>query len=245
MREKIIIIIIIITVITGIWGAGEARAQEMRSQNFIINGGNFNMTSGEKASQNFKLADVVGQTAAGMFLAKGYAVKTGFMNTSAGQSFSFSVNPSTIDFGTLTPNNPVEKSLQISVSNGNATGYSVRVSENQPLSTMAGAEIPDTVCNDTSSNICNINQASEWKNNSVYGFGYRITGRTTPQDFNKELFYRPFPANRSNDPTILIMQSTAKKVMDQSKMTLRVNIGPNQPVGQYRNVLIFSALVGI
>ncbi len=203
------------------------------------------MTSGHKSSQNFKLEDVVGQTNAGIFISKGYIIQTGFMNSSAGQSFSFSVNPSVVDFGSLRPNTPVEKTLRIIVGNGNATGYSVRVSENQPLATLAGAEIPDTICDNPTSVVCNISQASSWKENTSYGFGYRITGRTVPQDFNKESFFRPLPANRKNDPSILIMQSVAKSVVDQGNMTLRVNVGPNQPVGQYRNVLIFSALVGV
>ncbi len=228
------------------FGAGEIHAQEMRSQNFILNGGNFNMTSGHKASQNFKLEDVVGQTNAGIFISKGYVIQTGFMNASAGQSFSFSVNPSVVDFDILKPNTPVEKTLRIIVSNGNSSGYSVRVSENQPLATLAGAEIPDTACDGASGGgVCIISQASNWKENTSYGFGYRITGRTAPQDFNKEFFFRPLPANRHNDPAVLIMQSAAKSVVDQGNMTLRVNIGPNQPVGQYRNVLVFSALVGI
>src|SRR3989338_10892061 len=37
-----------------------AAAQVMSSENFVLQGGNFNMTSGNKESQNFKLSDVVG-----------------------------------------------------------------------------------------------------------------------------------------------------------------------------------------
>lgn len=238
---SVIIIIIFITFISDL----SANAQEMQSQNFKIQGGNFNMTSGNKASQNYKLSDVVGQTAAGLFASKGYLIQAGFLNAAAGEALSFSVYPSVADFGNLTPNNPVERSLRITIGNGNATGYSVRVSENQPLSTLAGAEIADTVCNSGKDGACTIISAAKWSDNSSYGFGYKISGRTIPQDFNKESFYRPFPATRRNENPILIMQSAAKKVVDQATMTLRINIGPNQPVGQYRNVLSFSALVGI
>ena len=42
-----------------------ANAQEMSSQNFKVQGGNFSITSGSKASENFRLTDLVGQTAAG------------------------------------------------------------------------------------------------------------------------------------------------------------------------------------
>ncbi len=239
-KIKIITVITVITVILG--GARSARAQNMSSQNFRIEGGNFNMTSGNKESQNFKLSDVVGQTAAGIFASKGYIIQAGFLNGAAGTAISLSVYPAVVDFGTLIPNNPVEKSLRITISNGNATGYTVRVSENQPLMTLAGAEITDTVCD--AKKPCSLTQAAFWGNNQT-GFGYHMTGRTIPQDFGKDDFYRPFPATRRNEQPALIMQSQAKRVIDQANMTLRVHIDQNQPVGQYRNVLSFSALVGI
>jgi len=246
-KRKIIIVVIVITVITVIMGCArrEAGAQEMRSQNFVIEGGNFNMTSGNKTSQNFKLSDVVGQVAAGIFASKGYIIQSGFMNSYAGQAIAFSVFPSVIDFGDLKVGNPVEKTLTITIANGNATGYTVRVVENQPLSTLAEAEIPDTICDGGKTGICTYNQGAVWTNNKTYGFGYRIQGRTIPQDFQKEGVYRPFPASRRNEQPILIMQSQAKKVVDQGTMNLKVNVKPDQAVGQYRNVLSFSALVGI
>lgn len=221
---------------------GTAIAQNMSSQNFRIEGGNFNMTSGNKASQNFKLSDVVGQTAAGIFASKGYIIQAGFLNGAAGTAISLSVNPAVVDFGTLTANSPIEKSLRITISNGNATGYTIRVSENQPLTTLAGAEIIDTACD--AKNPCTAASASKWSQNQT-GFGYKMIGRTIPQDFNKDGYYRPFPATKRNDQPALIMQSQAKRVVDQATMTLRVNVNQNQPVGQYRNVLSFSALVGI
>lgn len=222
--------------------ARSARAQDMSSQNFRIEGGNFNMTSGNKESQNFKLSDVVGQTAAGIFASKGYLIQAGFLNSAAGTAISLSVYPAVVDFGTLTAGSPMEKSLRITISNGNATGYTVRVSENQPLATLAGAEITDTACD--TKKPCSLTQAASWGKNQT-GFGFRMTGRTIPQDFGKDDFYRPFPATRRNEQPTLIMQSQAKRVIDQATMTLRVLVDQNQPVGQYRNVLSFSALVGI
>lgn len=222
-----------------------AFAQDMSSQNYKLDGGNFNMTSGNKSSTNFKLSDVVGQTAAGIFASKGYIIQAGFLNGAAGETFSFSVIPSLADFGELTPNNPVEKTLRITISNGNATGYSVRASENQPLSTLAGAQITDTVCN-SGITPCTINQTARWNQNTAYGFGFHMTGRTVPKDFTQaDTLFRPFAATARNESPIVIMQSEAKKVVDQATMTLRLNIGPNQAVGQYRNVLSFSALVGV
>lgn len=222
-----------------------AQAQEMRSQNFVINGGNFNMTSGNKSSTNFKLSDVVGQTAAGLFVSKGYYIQAGFLNSAAGAIFSFSVTPNVVDFGNLNPNIPVAKTVQITIANGDTNGYSVRASENQPLTTSAGAEILDATCDGGKTGICTQTQAAKWASNGSYGFGYRMAGLTVPKDFGTDGFFRPFPATRRNEQPILIMQSQAKKVTDTATMTMRVNIDFNQPVGQYRNVISFTALAGI
>ncbi len=219
-------------------------AQEMSSQNFKIQGGNFNMTSGEKASTNFKLTDVVGQTAAGLFASKGYLIQAGFLNAAAGEVFSFTVIPPVVDFGSLLPNVPIEKQLTIKIENGNVPGYIVKVAENQPLSTSVGSEILDTAC-DTAKNPCTTSQASEWIKNTTYGFGYRMTGMTVSTDFAKDGFYRPFPATRRNEQAAVIMQSKARKVKDEANMTLRLNISPEQPVGVYKNVLSFTAIAGI
>lgn len=218
-------------------------AQEMNSQNYKISGGNFNMTSGNKASSQFKLSDVVGQTAAGTFTSKGFILNAGFLNGAAGEIFSFSVTPPLIDFGELLPNTPIEKTIRLTISNGNVPGYTITGSENQSLSTAVGAEIVDTAC-DTGSN-CTITNANKWDLNTTYGFGYRITGKTVPTDFNKEGFYRPFPGTIRNEKGAIIMQSKAKKVVDQATMTLKLNTGKQQPVGQYQNVLSFTAIAGI
>lgn len=219
-------------------------AEEMSSQNYQIQGANLNMTSGNKSSTNFKLSDVVGQTAAGLFASKGFIIQAGFLNGAAGETFSFKVSPLTLDYGDLTPNAPKEKEITMSIVTGNFPGYSVRAIENLPPTTTALAEILDTVC-DAPQSPCTAIQGALWIKNSTYGFGYRLSGRTVPQDFYKDGIYRPFPASRRNEQPVLVMQSQAKKVKDSATMNVKINIGPNQPVGQYRNVLSFTALAGI
>jgi len=219
----------------------------MSSTNFRLEGGNFNITSGNKSSTNYKLSDVVGQTASSVFTSKGFIIRSGFGNSYAGATFAFSVSPALVDFGVLSPNIPVEKEVRISIANGNATGYNVKVSQNQPLSTSVGAQIPDTVCdsNPPAGEPCTKTTASRWTQNASYGFGYKMNGKTVVADLLKDNFYRPFAATRRNEQPVLIMESHAKKVVDQATMTLRLVVGPNQPVGQYRNVITFTAMVGI
>ena len=64
-------------------------------------------------------------------------------------------------------------------------------------------------------------------------------------DFEKEGFYRPFPATRRNEQAAVIMQSQARKVKDEANMTLRLNISREQPVGVYKNVISFTAIAGM
>lgn len=237
-------LICVFVIIIAIFLTQKAKAQEMNSQNFKIQGGNFNMTSGEKSSTNFKLSDVVGQTAAGVFASKGYIIQAGFLNAAAGEVFSFTVVPAVVDFGNLLPNVAMEKTVEIAIANGNVPGYIVKAAENQPLSTSVGSEIPDTVC-DLPDKPCTTAAASSWVKNTTYGFGYRLSGMTVPIDFGKEGYFRPFPATRRNEQPALIMQSQAAKVTDKATMTLRLAIGREQPVGLYRNVISFTAIAGI
>ncbi len=221
-----------------------ANAQVMKSENFVLQGGNFNMTSGNKESQNFKLSDVVGQVAAGIFTSKGFIINAGFLNGAAGTFLNFSVSPTLADFGQLTAETPVTRDLTIKIANGNYPGYIVKASQNQPLKTFVEAEIPDTAC-DSSDNPCTKAQGTLWQSPTSYGFGYRMSGRTVPTDFLHANYFRPFPATRKNEQPVIVMQSQAKKVTDEGKMHLNLNVSKDQPVGQYRNVISFTAIAGI
>ena len=202
------------------------------------------MTSGNKESQNFKLSDVVGQVAAGVFTSKGFIINAGFLNGAAGTFLNFSVSPTTADFGALTSDTPVTRDLTIKIANGNYPGYIVKASQNQPLKTTVEAEIPDTAC-DSSDNPCTKAQGTLWQSLTSYGFGYRMSGRTVPSDFLNDNYFRPFPATRKSEQPVIVMQSQAKKVTDEGKMHLKLNVSKNQPVGQYRNVISFTAIAGI
>lgn len=219
-------------------------AQEMESQNFKIQGGNFNMTSGNKASTNFRLSDIVGQTAATIFASKGYIIQSGFLNSAGAGIFYFSVTPQTVDFGNLTPDSPQVRLVTIKIANGDVPGYIVKAAENQPMTTTAEATIPDTIC-DEAKNTCTPKKASLWQKTTAYGFGYRMDGKTVPKDFSKDGYLRSFAATRRNEEPEAVMQTQARKVTDLATMTLKVNVSRSQPVGQYRNVISFTAIAGI
>ena len=246
IKYKVLTLLIIISILNSKFLIlNSVNAQEMSSQNFKVQGGNFNMTSGEKSSCNFKLSDIVGQTAAGQFSSKGYYLQAGFQNSALGSIFSFTVSPTIIDFGLLTPDLPVVKSLQLTIANGDVLGYQVAVSENQPLSTTAQAEIADTVCDAENDIPCSAGKSAKWIDNKSYGLGYHVFAKTAPQDFADDNSFRPFPSSSRNETQVVILQSQSKNVKDSALMTVKVNIGPNQPVGNYRNVINFTAVAGI
>ena len=53
-------------------------AQRFSSPSYLINWGNFNLTSGSKTSPNYRLTDTVGQNAPGYSEGDSLAVKAGF-----------------------------------------------------------------------------------------------------------------------------------------------------------------------
>src|SRR3989344_246084 len=115
LNSEFIIFSFIISFIiySAVCGIPQVNAQEMNSQNFKIQGGNLNLTAGSKASTNYRLTDVVGQTVANTFTSKGYVVNAGFLNSAAAPPFLFTVSPAVVDFGILSPAVPVERSITL------------------------------------------------------------------------------------------------------------------------------------
>lgn len=240
MRKIIFIIIVMLTI-----SQSRALAQSMSSENYQIQGGDFNIGGGQSTSENFKLSDSIGQSAALEFTAKGYIVRSGFQNSQALSSLTFSVSPNSIDFGPLLWQKPQEKSLILSVANGNSTGYIVKVAQNRNLTSLNEAEIPDTLCSTDKKNFCKQDKADAWTSGESYGFGYRMEGKNVPEDFYGDFNFRPFPAIAKKEPYQIILESNLTKVNDTAKMILKINISQSQPVGVYRNILSFTALPGL
>ena len=79
-------------------------AQRFSSPSYLINWGNFNLTSGSKTSPNYRLTDTVGQNAPGYSEGDGMAVKAGFQYIyDTFDYLNFTIDKLLIDFGTLEP----------------------------------------------------------------------------------------------------------------------------------------------
>lgn len=234
--------IVILLFVFYIFNFSWVSAQEMSSPNFKIQGGNFNITSGEKSSGKYKLTDTVGQTIANQFASKGYVIQSGFQNSFLGSTFNLTISPTSIDFGQLFPGSFNEKNMNVRVANGQTPGYIIKFAQNHLLTFVSGSTIANTACNLDTKKICSKEKASQWSDVKVYGFGYRVIGKTAANDFDKEQYFRPFPSTDNNEEPVTIMESKQKNANDSAGIILRVNPSSSQPVGLYTNTLTFEAI---
>jgi len=237
-KIKFIIVIIVITVIiTQLCHAQSA----IRSPNYKIDWPNVNMGAGLPYSETYKMGVTMGQTAPGLYSSTGYKIRAGFQYIHSIIPFSFSISDISIDFGSLTPGVPVTQTNTLTVSVGGAGGYVVKVSENNPLKSTAGATIPDTIC-DGGANTCTETTAKPWTSNSAYGFGFNMSGTDIPSDFVDSTYFRQFADRNSDEQPQTIMNGTNVGRNKQATVTYKVNISSLQPAGRYENILSFIAI---
>jgi len=132
----------LILALSRILSPSEVISQEMKSETYTIQGGNFNMSLGTIYSENFRLTDLVGNSQSQIFTAKGFFAQSGFLNSAASDSFSFSTSPPAISFAKPQSSKMQEKSLRLTVSNSNLLGYSITTYQNQPLTTVQKSRTP-------------------------------------------------------------------------------------------------------
>lgn len=224
-----------------------ASAQTMSNSQYIIKMGNLNTASGLGTNSQYNLNETVGQTTSGLYTGTNYTVKAGFQYIRGVKtSFSFTISQNLIDFGTLTPTNPVTRTTNLTVSSG-SSGFSVIASENQPLKSSTST-IPDTSCDNGD---CTPLRATQWTGTLTYGFGYRcddLQGTNCSSDFSNPFagpktssFYKPFPLSPSAQT---IMSSTKGGSGNKSQITYKINVSSAQPNGTYTNMVTYIASPG-
>lgn len=228
-----------------------ASAQTMSNDDYIIKMQGFNATSGVNANSNYNLRSTTGGYSPASSEGVNYKVATGFENLEAALPFSVSLSSSLIDFGILSPTNPIIRTLDLNINSSTTYGYSVLAFENESLAMIPPTEsgsalaskifIPDTTCD---SGLCGIRSASEWTNILTYGFGYRcdnLAGTGCDNSFNKTGFYKRLPNISNNDDPAFIMAGFGS---DNQKVRLsyKVNISGTQSPGTYSNVITYIAV---
>lgn len=214
-----------------------AYAQTMSNSQYKIKQGNLNTTGGLGTNSQYKLNQTLGETGAGLYSGTNYKVKAGFEYYKQSPiPFSFSISNNLIDFGVITPTNPVTRTTDLTIS-APAGGFSVTASQDKPLTSPNGI-IPDTSCDNSS---CNTNKAGPWTSSLTYGFGYRCNLTDCSSDFLNPTFYKPFAASPSAQT---VLTSTVAGSARKSRVTYKVNVPGTQSQGVYSNVVTYIAIPG-
>lgn len=222
--------------------AQQVSALKMTSDDYTILEGNLNSAAGRPTSSTYKLGITVGELGPGLYSGTNYKVRAGFQYIHSIIRFNFSISSVLIDFGTLTPTNPVTRTQTLTVSNGSAHGYTVTASENRPLQVDAtGAQIPDTTC-DTGT--CTESTSALWSNTLTYGFGYRcdnVSGTDCATGFTTADYYKQFANLNASETPQSVMTGANVGRNKQTQITYKANISGTQPGGIYKNIITYIA----
>ncbi|MDP2585605.1 MAG: hypothetical protein Q8P29_01860 [Candidatus Levybacteria bacterium] len=251
LRRYFFAILIILNTLYFILNAGMAQAQTMSNDNYIIKMQGFNAFSGVTGGEDYKLRSTVGDLSPVVGEGVNFKVKTGFENLASASPFSILLSSSLVDFGILSPTNPIIRTVDLTMNSLTAYGYSVLVFENEPLVSIPSSEansaaasktfIPDTACDNGQ---CSAENAAQWSNALTYGFGYRcdnVTGADCDISFDKANFYKHFPDIANNDdpqPLMVGIGSNNK----QTRISYKVNVSGTQAQGVYSNVITYIAI---
>lgn len=216
-----------------------AEAQsKVESTNYKITLPNLNMGAGLPNSSSYNLGVTMGQTAPGLYTSTSYKVRAGFWYIKSIIPFSFSISDFSIEFGSLVPGTPSTLTNTLTVSAGGAGGYTVKASENKPLTSTSNNTIPDTTCD---AGGCSQTTAGVWSQNTTYGFGFNMSGNDIPADFIDSTYFRQFADRNAGESAQTVMSSANVGRSRQATVTYKVNVSNIQAAGNYQNILMFVA----
>lgn len=214
-----------------------AHAITMSNTNWILRGGNFNQVSGQDLSSSlYSLGFTSGELGVGLYTGTNYKVKAGFQYLRP-FAFAFTISGTEVNFGTVTPGEPILRTSTITVSNRSAYGYQVTAFEKHQLRVYStGSMIPDTTC-DTGT--CTETTSAAWSSLLTYGFGYRcdnVSGTDCASGFAVPTSYKQF-ADLEKSETAQAVMSGATGTGLSSQITYKLNISGTQAAGKYYTVI--------
>lgn len=224
---------------------GENDTPNMISNSYMIQFGNFNVTSGEKESASYNVTDTVGQVGSGPYGQYGvssYFVGGGFQYIYQIAKFSFRISKLGIELGTLTPGIHNTDSHNIAVTAVGASGYNVYAYEAHRLRHSDGTTfIPDTTCN---AGTCTHTTAQLWTTLTVPGFGFNVQGNDIPADFVNGNYFRSFADNSLGETMQTVMSSPNIGRNRTAVVTYKAGVSGDQSAGNYSTNVIFVAVPG-
>lgn len=226
--------------------SGSAHAQTMSNQNYIIQTQEINATTNVADTEK-------PESKIDPLLSEGvnFKVKSGFENPSSTLPFSILLSSNIVNFGILSPTDPVIRTVDLDIYSLKTHGYSVIVFENKPLTIIPPAEsdsaptnsafIPNTTCDNGE---CSAENSSEWTNALTYGFGYRcdnVIGVDCDSSFVTANFYKHFPDIANNDDPQPIMSGIGSD-NKEIRVSYKINTSGTQTQGIYSNVTTYIAV---
>lgn len=221
-----------------------AQANNLRSDSYYLQFGNFNMAAGERGSASFSLTDTMGGLAVGPYGAYGsssYFIGSGFQYIYQIDSFAFSISKLNIELGELFANSFNSDDQVLTVTTNGASGYSVYAFANHPLRLAADPSviIPDTTCDASD---CDEALAASWTDASKAGFGFNVTGDDVMSDFVNINYFRQFANNLASEPMQKIMGSTEVALGSSATVTYKASMPADQQAGAYQTSIVFVAV---
>jgi hypothetical protein len=228
-----------------LWAAANtapAWAEELRSNSFVIQFGNINVTSGKKDSASYNVTDTVGQVGNGAYTSSSYAVGSGFQYIYQIDDFFFQISQVAIDLGELVPNTHTTASHTLSITTRGASGYTVYAYELHPLRHSNGtATTADTTCN---SGTCSESTAGVWTTPTTPGFGFNMSGNDVPADFVDTTYFRQFANIEGSESKKVVMSSTNVALNRVATVTYKAGVTNSQAAGNYQTAVVFTAVPG-
>jgi hypothetical protein len=218
-------------------------AQTMSNDSYILNDGNLNSFGGKSTGSNYSVSSTGGGLAPGVYSGTNYKVRANFSYgavASESSAFSFSISNSSINFGTITPGEPITRSNTLTISSP-ISGYQLTASENYPLKNPQGAVIANTTCD---AGNCTFAVAGLWNSPLTYGFGYRcdnLASSDCSSTFSQSNYYRSFASAAQNQTPQSVMSNTQTTSNSQASITYKLNVAGTQPSGQYQNTVSYIA----
>lgn len=156
--------------------------------------------------------------------------------------FTLSLSNTVVDYGTLSPTEPVTRTTTLTVSHGAANGYTVVAWADHNLQSPDNNSIPDTSCDNGS---CTEKIASLWHSILSYGFGYRcdnLFGEDCDPGFLQPEFFKQFPNTALSEPPETLMASSTWGRSKKATITFKVNVAKAQKKDVYRNTVTLIAV---
>lgn len=218
-------------------------ADTLESNSYVIQFGNFNVTSGEKSSGNYSVTDTVGQTGAGPYGEFGsgsYFVGAGFQYLYPLDEFRFSISKLQISLGQLTAQAHNTDTNSLTITAPTAGGYQIYAYAQHPLKLTNGtATIADTTCD---AGDCDETAATVWQNQAVGGFGFSVDSLDAMADFLTPNHYRQFANNALSEPMQVIMSNPGYSIDRTATITYKAGLFGSEPSGNYETSIIYIAV---